>query len=69
VPELTIGTVTSRCTDIQSSTRLLQLAGGLQAALPSLPPSFVRQPQTANTCASRLTQTQSAMTAKAKKLR
>jgi hypothetical protein len=69
MPELPSGTVTFCSTDIQSSARRLQLAGRLQAALLSSPciPSFGRQPQTANTRASRLTQ--SAITAKAKKLR
>ena len=66
MPKLASGTVTFCSTAIQCSTRLLQLAGRLQAALPSLIPCFGRRPQTATTRASRLTQ--SAITAKAKKL-
>jgi hypothetical protein len=40
MPEPTIGTVAFRFTAIQSSTRLLKLAGRLQAALPALHPLF-----------------------------
>jgi hypothetical protein len=40
MPEPSSGTVALRFTDIQSSTRLLHLAGRLQAALPALHPLF-----------------------------
>jgi hypothetical protein len=71
MPELPSGTVTFCSTAIQSSARRLQVAGRLQVDCkplsPPCIPCFGRQPQTANTHASRLTQ--SAITAKAKKLR